>query len=189
MLNIAGNLQEFRKGDYKDYSTIDLNIHSKDELTRLNDLLNELCHIVSEKLNDDHKEILLQKANAINSAKLASIGEMAGGIAHEINNPLAGIDGSIQIIRRSLDGPEKISQELLAKRCERIETMILRISSIVKGLRYFSRDGGLDSFEETSSAGLVHDSVSLCREKFTSFGVSIDLDDVADLTVQCKIGR
>ncbi len=70
----------------------------------------------------------------VQASKLASLGEMAAGIAHEINNPLAIISGSIELLTKVASHPEKLANKIMVmeKSCE-------RISRIVKGLKKFSR--------------------------------------------------
>lgn len=106
----------------------------------------------------------------MHSARLASLGEMAGGIAHEINNPLAIIDGQIGILLREDYTP---SEEEVNKRLKTIESMIKRISSIVAGLKFFSRDGSKDSFEQVNIVDVINDTLSLCQEKLKSKGVKV----------------
>jgi len=81
------------------------------------------------------------KSQLIHAGKLASIGELAAGIAHEINNPLAIVASESGLIRDMLDPqfgmeptPEKICREL-----DQIDTAVKRASGITKKLLGFSR--------------------------------------------------
>lgn len=65
--------------------------------------------------------------------KLASLGELSAGMAHEIRNPLAGIKTSVQVLNKRVSKPE--SRELLAG----IEAEITRLNNIVTDLLRFSR--------------------------------------------------
>ncbi|NOT77380.1 MAG: PAS domain S-box protein [Bacteriovoracaceae bacterium] len=82
---------------------------------------------LQEKLNQE-------KARAIHSAKLASLGEMSAGVAHEINNPLAIISGIASSLKHSLDDPQKFD-----KKIDTLKSFINRITKIVNGLKRFSR--------------------------------------------------
>jgi PAS domain S-box-containing protein len=86
------------------------------------------------KLTLSEQSLQLEKAKTIQNAKLASLGEMSAGIAHEINNPLAIIAGTVQSLPKFLSDPEK-----LRKKIEIIEKSAERIAKIVNGLRKFSR--------------------------------------------------
>ena len=77
---------------------------------------------ITEKVERE-KEIELQRQALIGSTRLASLGEMAGGIAHEINNPLGiimGIAGHLRLHTR----PQGIQDELLEEGFDRIEETV-----------------------------------------------------------------
>lgn len=186
LLQMSGSLEQFKKNDYKKYDPVKLKLNHQDELAALSIVTNELCEIVQEKLHDAKKEILVQKAQAINSAKLASIGEMAGGIAHEINNPLAVIDGNINIIRRQLEKMEGSAKIDIENRCESMQGMVKRIEAIVKGLRHFSREGDQDLKELVSVHQLVEQALTLCQEKLATNGVSLNTDIDPELQFSCR---
>jgi two-component system NtrC family sensor kinase len=76
------------------------------------------------------EELKLTQAQMIQAAKLAAVGELAGGIAHEINNPLQILLGHIQLIQLGRDLP---------KRIEIVKEQVEKISQIVRRLLNFSR--------------------------------------------------
>ena len=69
----------------------------------------------------------------VQAGRLAGVGQLAAGIAHEINNPLQVVMGRIQILQLRLAGHEKELEEVA-----RIETETKRIARIVRGLQDFS---------------------------------------------------
>lgn len=77
-------------------------------------------------------------AQLVQSGKLATLGEMATGIAHEINQPLGGISLMAQGIQRALE-KGKLTDELLANRLHSIHEQIERINKIINHLRVFGR--------------------------------------------------
>ena len=67
--------------------------------------------------------------------KLAAVGQLAAGIAHEIRNPLASISGSIQLLARSEEGPTEENKRLMAitvKEIDRLNGMISEFLEYVK---------------------------------------------------------
>ncbi len=144
---------------------------------------------VSWDVSDDHKtrEIIEgQRVQIEASARLAQLGEMAGGIAHEINNPLAIISGFNDRLRTSLETGALDLEEV--KLCtERISKTIGRIAGIVKGLRVVAREGSSDPFEATTLGSLVNDTLGLCLERAKNRGVRILTEGDLDLEVECRV--
>lgn len=114
-----------------------------------------------------------QQAKLVHNTKLASLGEMAASIAHEINNPLTIINGNVGLLRRILGHiPEgrlpKANQYL-----ESIEKTVHRIDKIIRGLKALSRDGFNDPYEMVDLATSIINANSLNREKFIYHGIEI----------------
>ena len=89
-----------------------------------------------------NQEIKKAQNEMIKSEKMASIGRLATGVAHEIGNPLGIILGYIELLQRGdLNGPER--RDFLS----RIESEITRINRIIRDLLDFSRPSGGDQQE------------------------------------------
>jgi len=87
---------------------------------------------ITERKQAEEREKQLQQELAL-SSRLASVGELAAGVAHEINNPLTGILGfSERLLRKSTD--KKVRQDLA-----RIHDEALRVTKIVRNLQTFAR--------------------------------------------------
>lgn len=114
-----------------------------------------------------------EKLKVLRSAKLASIGELAAGVGHEINNPLAIMSGQIFLVEQELS-TETFSTNELIGRIKIIENSIERIANIVKGLRAFSRSDEkeitrLDVFDMAS------ETINMLREIYTRDGLEVSL--------------
>ncbi len=120
------------------------------------------------------KELERKKEVDIHQAKLASIGELAAGVGHEINNPLSIINGYLKMLeRRIVEAAAK--DEKVSELTHKIGQASERIKNIVKGLRNFSR--AIDN--ETSEFSLkevIEESVDMLREIYLSEGVHVSLD-------------
>ncbi|GGX71446.1 two-component sensor histidine kinase [Tateyamaria omphalii] len=92
----------------------------------------------NEKLEETFRQLVM-------SEKLASIGEITAGVAHEINNPVAVIQGNMDVIRESL------GEDGVAIRTELglVDRQIARIQTIVGKLLQFARPGEFADLEQT----------------------------------------
>jgi C4-dicarboxylate-specific signal transduction histidine kinase len=96
----------------------------------------------------------------VNSSRLASLGEVSAGIAHEINNPLAIIQGKAELLMRNFP-----KDSVQFNHIEKITLMVKRISTIVKGLRTFARDGSKDTMRPFNLNPFLNDLRDLCQAR------------------------
>ncbi len=122
------------------------------------------------------------RSMAFHAAKMSLVGEMAGGIAHEINNPLAVIALSTQQVHRTLAARE--AEDPTLKKLEKISQTVQRITKIVQGLRAFSRSGDKLPPAEVTLETMVTGVLDLCRERFYHHNIEIQVDDIPDLKLR-----
>lgn len=121
----------------------------------------------------------------IHTSKMASLGEMAGGIAHEINNPITVIQSLARQIIFFLEKNQNFN--LAIDKAKKISDVVDRIAKIVKGMRSFSRDGNKDEFVNVKIIAMIENTLSMCFEKFSFGGIKIDLSSVSnDLYVEMR---
>ncbi len=131
---------------------------------------------------DIHDQVLMedqaleQRGIVENSARMAAIGQVAAGIAHEINNPLAVIISKSQQIKRRVSADQLA---LIQRDLEKIESTGFRIANIIKGLRALSRDGEQESFELVRLHDVMKDVNSMFEEKIreNQIDFQIHIDD------------
>ncbi len=104
----------------------------------------------------------------VQSEKLASLGRMAAGVAHELNNPLTGITVYADLLRESLP-PDDPAQEDLACIMEDAE----RCRDIVKGLLEYSRQSDMEVRREDLSQ-IIEDTFSLIRDNAVFLHIQIE---------------
>lgn len=139
-------------------------------------------HVVTT-FSDITEQKIAQQA-LMQSAKLSSLGEMAGGIAHEVNTPLAIIcllaSRTQKMLKLNPIPTEDINEKLI-----KIEATGYRISKIVKGLLAFSRNTDKEPWTETSLAQTITDALSLCNEKLKNSQIQFNMRIESDLSVYC----
>lgn len=140
------------------------------------------------KLEESLHLLKEQTAQLVQTTKLAALGEMAGGMAHEINNPLAII---ALITKRMQSNLEKEipdhSQD--GKFLKEIEETVVRISKIIKGLRNVSRGGETEETKEILLSDVFDDVMGICSEKFRSSHISLELidpDGLVHTEIKCR---
>lgn len=126
-----------------------------------------------------------QRIQIVNSAKMSSLGEMASGIAHEINNPLSIIQANTSLLIERLNG--EVPKESIINALVKINSTGERISKIVKGLRTISRDAKADSFEIVSIQKIIEEVLSLCEQKLQKGAINLTVNvPPEDILVECS---
>lgn len=125
-------------------------------------------------------------AKMIESAKLSSLGEMAGGIAHEINTPLAIITTKASMLMEKFSLGTVTPEEAL-KQIEKIKVTAERISKIVKGLRLFSRNSENDPLENFTVSTVLDATLDLCHERIKNFKIELNKNITSDFIISGKL--
>jgi two-component system NtrC family sensor kinase len=146
----------------------DLKSRLKESQSKLQDINKNLEETVRQRTSELAKE----KEKSFNAAKLASLGQMAGDIAHEINNPLTIIDGNAMMIEKDLR-KDQIDRDKLENHVLKIRDTVKRISMIVIGLKNLTRKEVKSSKTQTSLKDVFDDVLGVVKEKLMSHGVSL----------------
>jgi signal transduction histidine kinase len=127
-----------------------IELHSGDEMEELAHAFNDMAHRLGELCGDLARQVNERSRQLVRSERLASVGFLAAGVAHEINNPLASIAfcgealearlGELQ--RHSRGGPRLAEEaEIFSKYLKMIQEEAFRCKSITERLLEFSRTG------------------------------------------------
>ncbi len=137
---------------------------------------------VIEYVKDITEEQRLQE-QLIQSEKLAGIGVLASGVAHEINNPLSGIIGMAEIALEEEDPSKKISYLTDILDCGQ------RINEIVKGLRSYSRAAKKEEFGQVDLNGVLEESLKMVQLATKASSVEVIKEFQTSEKIQANIGE
>ncbi len=126
-----------------------------------------------------------QRMKLLSSARLSSLGIMAGNIAHEINGPMATIQVAMEQLKdKSLSSME--SQTALTI----VQRNMERMQRIVRGLKQLSRKGEGDPIRSTTIKEVVMDTVEICSGRFRPDRINLQIDSIPEtLRVPCRAAQ
>lgn len=158
----------------------------KDEIQDLSIAFNQMA----EALQQSKSQLSQTQSQLVQSAKLASLGTLASGVAHELNQPLAIIRAiaqqNLQTIQQEHDKPLNENEVAMLKEdLELVEKQTARMSKIILHLRTFSRKSSPD-FEPVNLNEVAQNALVLLREQLRQR--DIELDEQYDDTLPCSPG-
>jgi two-component system NtrC family sensor kinase len=136
---------------------------------------------IQEKNNLPHQVIIFEEdvtekrnleANLIQSEKLAAVGQLAAGVAHEINNPLAAIIANAQILLREMRNGDPDTLDAIRL----IETAGIRASQVVSNLLSIARKEKKYEFELLSLNETITGALSLVHHEVVNHSIEILTD-------------
>lgn len=133
-----------------------------------------LSGFLARQLKGAKQDLKMAQAHLKRVEKMAAMDEMISGIAHEINNPLASLSGSIQMLHEDT-APGSYEDKLM----QIILRETGRLESIVKDIRIFAKPG-TDNAQEIQMADAIRDTAQLfCNDPQwrNKFNLTMNLDD------------
>jgi len=130
--------------------------------------------------------LLQQSLSMLQQAKMSSLGEMAGGVAHEINNPLAMILGHVTHLERELESGPQMNVEKMRDKTDKIKTTVTRISKIVSALRTFSRNADEDPFQSSPWSEILEATLSFCGENLRVHQIEVKISGEQNVQLECR---
>lgn len=173
-------IQKVSRGDLK--TRIDIN--RKDEIGLLGKAFNTMAEnldisrrkldeynrLLEEKIKERTSELHQAQKAAIYSEKMAAVGALAGGVAHEFNNLFASIRGHAEMAMSTSD-PERKNRALqLALR------MADRAKKITTALLAYSREGSKVKYEEIDLTEVIDLALGLLKRDLNRFNITVNKD-------------
>jgi two-component system NtrC family sensor kinase len=171
--NLIQASQEVSRGNFSP----DIGPIAPDEIGHLQTTFQRMLQSLEER---DRRSRMESENRLLQSEKQASVGRLAAGVAHEINNPLTGVLTYTYMLLRRKDLTDDIRTDL-----QTIATSTERVRQIVKGLLDFSRQTALN-LEQSDINQVVCAAVSFVENQALLKGISITFkegDNLPPLTL------
>lgn len=199
---LYGPLQALKEGTHRlafGELGYQLDIHSRDEVSDLANSFNTMSRQLHEARNEitewgqTLEERVDQKTEELNRAheqmvrveKMASVGKLAAIVAHEINNPLAGILTYAKLLKKQMARENGHADEETLNSLDLIASETRRCGDIVKNLLTFVRATSL-TYESADLNAVIDRTVRLVQHKLDLAAIQLYLNLAADLPpVRC----
>jgi len=159
-----------------------------DELGRSRAELEEWNRTLEQRVEEKTVELRRTHERMLLAQKMASLGKLAAMVAHEINNPLAGVRTYVRLLRRQME-TEMLPRDEAERVLEIVDTEVGRCGDIVRNLLTFSRAGSAH-FAEEDLAPLLARCEQLLRHQAQISGVTLRLETEPDLPrVECDAAQ
>jgi len=139
---------------------------------------------LEEMVEERTQEIEVQHTTIVQMEKMSALGDMANGLACEINNPLFLISMQVEDLQRVLE-TEPIELAAAQEFTKNIVRATTRISKVVKALLFFAGAGGKSPIEKTSTKSIIDDALVLCQEKLKINGIHVQRNKT-ELEIECR---
>ncbi|MCM8773503.1 MAG: response regulator [Candidatus Omnitrophica bacterium] len=146
-----------------------------EELRKTKEKLEEYNCSLEQKVEERAKELNELQVQLFQSAKMAAIGQLGAGVAHELNNPLGGILGYAQFILEKFKKKDFKEEDIRAcqKYIETIEKEAIRCKKIVENLLRFSRRPITFKKESANINNVVEDTISLIHHQLKIKNINV----------------
>ena len=149
-----------------------------------------LLDTLEQQVEDRTSALKDAQAQLVQSEKLSSLGRLAASIAHEINNPLAGILTYAKLLVRMLDAEsiDEATRAASVKHLKLVQRETERCTAIVRNLLDFARQRPL-SLKEVDAAVVLEEAVSLVGHQAKLHGLTIERRVEAVPVIKADFGQ
>lgn len=151
-------------------------------------LLKALAHQVRNSLNLRKAYNLLsqQQKNLVWLGKLTMLGEMSASLTHEMNNIIFILNTKLSVLKKKISVTQIPASSVFMSDLEKLESVSARLSSIIKGVKVFSRKENAVEKELVKVNKLLEDTLIFCLGRINLLGVELILDVEQGLNIKCS---
>jgi two-component system, NtrC family, sensor kinase len=174
---IGAHAQRIAAGNYED----PISLTDRAELDRMVESVNTMARrlirdqqLLEENvrsLDSTNRELVETSAELVRTARMASVGTLAGGIAHELGNPLGALRTSLDVAQRRLDSGGDAREALEVAREE-----AFRIDAIIRSILEFVRPAGEGGgWQSAPPEDLVRSAIQLLERRGALDGIPVEI--------------
>ncbi len=113
-----------------------------------------------------------ERARLVESEKMASIGILSAGIAHELGNPLGAIRGRLEMLE-TMCSQETFEKELAIRSVHKMIENVDRMSKIIRALKNSARDGSQDAMQDFNLTQMLEDILEISNQKCAKHNIEV----------------
>ncbi len=176
------NLDELLLSLKKVIDSINLNrdrLYRNRELKISSEIIAKMNEELERRIEDRSRELSQTQAQLFQTSKLATLGEMSAGLAHEINQPLGGIALICANIKKCIERG-KLTEPMLLNDVADIQKSVQRMTKVIQHMRTFARQDTL-KFIDVDVVSTIDSALNLLGEQLRLHEIDVVLDYGADL--------
>ncbi|MES2526462.1 MAG: ATP-binding protein [Bdellovibrionota bacterium] len=139
----------------------------------------------NQALKESQETLINQTMKLVQASKASALGEMAGGLSHEVNNSLMVILGSLQQLERKIQLDHGARPEY-EKKMERMVTAIHKIKSVVDGLRFYSQETEHSPRQRVALWEIMERTLNYCHEMLKAHSIQLQMELVPEAMISCQ---
>ncbi len=139
----------------------------------------------NQALKESQETLINQTMKLVQASKASALGEMAGGLSHEVNNSLMVILGSLQQLERKIHQDHGAKPEY-EKKMERMVAAIHKIKSVVDGLRFYSQDIEHSPRQSVALWEIMERTLNYCHEMLKAHSIQLHMELVPEAMISCQ---